>query len=81
MLRGPRRAESGAEDDPAWFASVAVLDTVGYEIVLRDTHPPRARGRHRDEYRRIAKGLTIWMAGRDNLGQPTRRLSDFYNTT
>jgi len=35
------------EDDPAWFASVAVLDEGGYEIVRRDTNaanttsPPR----------------------------------------
>lgn len=25
------------QDDPAWFASVAVLDEGGYEIVRRDT--------------------------------------------
>ena len=25
------------EDDPAWFASVAVFDEGGYEVVRRDT--------------------------------------------
>ena len=53
------------EEDPAWFASVAVLDEGGYEVVRRDT----ARGEHEvttgTSINLIAKDLTIWMAGRN----------------
>ncbi|MFC9295026.1 hypothetical protein ACFTWH_17090 [Streptomyces sp. NPDC057011] len=52
------------EDDPAWFASFAVLDGGGYEIVRRDT-----TRREHDVFvetspDRIAGDLTKWLAGR-----------------
>ncbi|MFJ5123388.1 hypothetical protein [Kitasatospora sp. NPDC088548] len=51
-------------DDPAWFASVAVLEGGGYEVVRRDT----ARDEHEvttgTSIDRIAKDLTVWMAAR-----------------
>ncbi|MET9470413.1 hypothetical protein ABZY44_37660 [Streptomyces sp. NPDC006544] len=53
------------EDDPAWFASVSVLDGGGYEIVRRDT----ARREHdvaiENSHDRIAGDLTKWLAARD----------------
>ncbi|MFG2672137.1 hypothetical protein [Streptomyces sp. NPDC048445] len=52
------------EDDPAWFASVAVLDEGGYEIVRRDTTSREhdvTIGTNRD---RIAGDLTRWLAAR-----------------
>lgn len=62
------------EDDPAWFASVAVLDEGGYEVVRRDT----TRGEHEvttgPSINQIAKDLTVWMAGRN---YPDRHTSTF----
>jgi hypothetical protein len=59
------------EDDPAWFASVAVLDEGGYEVVRRDT----ARGEHEvttaTGISQIARDLTVWMAGRSHPGRHT----------
>ncbi|GGT59293.1 hypothetical protein [Streptomyces purpureus] len=52
------------EDDPAWFASVAVLDEGGYEVVRRDT----TRREHdvivETDRDRIAGDLTKWLAAR-----------------
>jgi hypothetical protein len=65
------------EDDPAWFASVAVLDEGGYEVVRRDT----ARREHdvatATSIDQIARDLTIWMAARDFPGRPTQHTSNF----
>ncbi|MET7348784.1 hypothetical protein [Streptomyces mirabilis] len=65
------------EDDPAWFASVAVLDEGGYEIVLRDS----ARHEHdvstTTDIGGIANDLIIWLTGRDFPGRPTRQTSTF----
>jgi hypothetical protein len=65
------------EDDPAWFASVAVKDEGGFEIVRRDT----ARREHEvttdTVISRIARDLTIWMAARDFPGQPNKQASQF----
>jgi hypothetical protein len=65
------------EDEPVWFASVAVLDEGGYEIVRRDTtrneHEITTATRIND----IARDLTIWMAARHFPGQPTRQITDF----
>ncbi|MFE0700572.1 hypothetical protein [Streptomyces sp. NPDC058872] len=52
------------EDDPAWFASVAVLDEGGYEVIRRDT----TRREHdvivETDRDRIAGDLTTWLAAR-----------------
>ncbi|MEU9298133.1 hypothetical protein [Streptomyces sp. NPDC048266] len=65
------------EDDPVWFASAAVLDDGGYEIVRRDT----ARNVHEVttaiSISDIARDLTIWMAARDFPGRPTRQVGEF----
>ncbi|WP_308366092.1 MULTISPECIES: hypothetical protein [unclassified Streptomyces] len=52
------------QDDPAWFASVAVLANGGYEIVRRDT----ARREHdvvvKTSTDHIARDLSEWLAAR-----------------
>ncbi|MFC8014799.1 hypothetical protein [Streptomyces cinereoruber] len=52
------------EDEPAWFASVAVLDEGGYEVVRRDT----SRREHdviiETSINQIAGDLTKWLAAR-----------------
>jgi len=53
------------QDDPAWFATVAVLDEGGYEIVRRDAT--------RREHEVItASDLTIWLATRGFSGRSVR---------
>ncbi|CAL9365760.1 hypothetical protein SUDANB6_00757 [Streptomyces sp. enrichment culture] len=52
------------EDDPVWFASVAVLDDGGYEIVRRDTTRNEHEVTTLTSTNDIARGLTIWMAAR-----------------
>ncbi|WP_369149242.1 hypothetical protein [Streptomyces sp. R44] len=58
------------QDDPTWFASVAVLDEGGCEIVRRDT----TRREHdvfvETSTDRIAGDLTKWLAAR--ASQPSR---------
>ncbi|ALO99098.1 hypothetical protein SHL15_8131 [Streptomyces hygroscopicus subsp. limoneus] len=65
------------EDDPVWFASVAVLDEGSYEIVRRDT----ARNEHEvtmaTSIDDIARDLTRWLAVRDFSGRSTRQVSEF----
>ncbi|MBJ6622850.1 hypothetical protein [Streptomyces sp. DHE17-7] len=65
------------EDDPVWFASVAVLDEGGYEIVRRDTTRNEHEVTTATSINNIARDLTIWMAARDFPGRPTRQVSDF----
>lgn len=52
------------EDEPAWFASVTVLDESGYEVVRRDT----SRREHdviiETSINQIAGDLTKWLAAR-----------------
>ncbi|KUN82909.1 hypothetical protein [Streptomyces griseoruber] len=65
------------EDDPVRFASVAVLDEGGYEIVRRDN---TRRGHEVDtdtSIGRIANDLIMWVAGRDFPGRPRRQSSAF----
>lgn len=68
------------ENDPLWFASVAVLDEGGYEIVRRDAtrneHEVTTATRIND----IARDLTIWMAARDFPGRPTGQVTEVQNT-
>ncbi|MFF9779913.1 hypothetical protein ACF1HJ_40500 [Streptomyces sp. NPDC013978] len=52
------------QDDPAWFASVAVLDEGDYEIVLRDTTRPEHHVTNEIDTGRIAGDLTKWLATR-----------------
>ncbi|MGW3174410.1 hypothetical protein [Streptomyces sp. NPDC001153] len=65
------------EDDPVWFASVAVLDEGGYEIVRRDTSRSEHEVTTATSINDIARDLTIWMAARDFPGRPTRQVTDF----
>ena len=52
------------EDDPAWFASVGVLDEGGYEIVRRDTTRREHNVTTETSIDRIAGDLTKWLAAR-----------------
>ncbi|MEV5437665.1 hypothetical protein AB0K80_16865 [Streptomyces sp. NPDC052682] len=65
------------EDDPAWFASVAVLDEGGYEIVRRDTTRREHKVDTDSSVNRIANELIIWLAARHFPGRPTQRTSTF----
>ncbi len=52
------------EDDPAWFASVAVLDEGGYEMVRRDTTRHEHEVTTETSIDRIAGDLTKWLVAR-----------------
>ncbi|MFH8373618.1 hypothetical protein [Streptomyces cyaneofuscatus] len=52
------------EDDPVWFASVAVLDEGGYETVRRDTTRNEHEVTTSTSINDIARDLTTWMATR-----------------
>ncbi|MFI2765541.1 hypothetical protein ACH5A3_43200 [Streptomyces echinatus] len=65
------------EDDPVWFASVAVLDEGGYEIVRRDASRKEHEVTTATSINDIARDLTMWMAARDFPGRPTKRVSEF----
>ncbi|WP_435880672.1 hypothetical protein [Streptomyces zaomyceticus] len=52
------------EDDPVWFASVAVLDEGGYEIVRRDTTRRGHDVTTATSIDRIAGDLIKWLAAR-----------------
>ncbi|MFK4120033.1 hypothetical protein [Streptomyces longwoodensis] len=68
------------EDDPVWFASVAVLDEGGYKIVRRDTTRNEHEVTTATGINDIARDLTMWLAARHLPGRPTRQVSEFYNT-
>ncbi|EYT79810.1 hypothetical protein CF54_29060 [Streptomyces sp. Tu 6176] len=65
------------EDNPAWFASVAVLDEGGYEIARRDTTRNENDVTTASSINDIARDLTIWMAARNFPARPTRQVSEF----
>ncbi|MER5207545.1 hypothetical protein [Streptomyces sp. NPDC002825] len=65
------------EDEPVWFASVAVLDEGGYEIVRRDASHNEHKVTTATSAGDIALDLTVWMAARDFPGRPTRQVVDF----
>ncbi|WP_175439119.1 hypothetical protein [Streptomyces vilmorinianum] len=52
------------QDDPVWFASVAVLDEGGYEVVRRDTTRREHDVTVEADTDRIAGDLTKWLAAR-----------------
>ncbi|MFJ9523785.1 hypothetical protein ACIRPK_36920 [Kitasatospora sp. NPDC101801] len=52
------------QDDPPWFASVAVLDEGGYEVVRRDTTRREHDVTVETSTDRITGDLTKWMAAR-----------------
>ena len=58
------------QDDPAWFASVAVLDEGGYEIVRRDTTRREHHVSAENSIGRIASDLIIWLAARHFQNTP-----------
>ncbi|MET8786061.1 hypothetical protein [Streptomyces sp. NPDC004589] len=64
------------EDDPAWFASVAVLDEGGCEIVLRDTTRREHEVTTEGNIGHIANDLIHWLAGRHFPGRPISPISD-----
>lgn len=65
------------EDDPVWFASVAVLEEGGYEVIRRDTTRREHDVAMQTSIDQIARDLTIWMTTRDFPGQPTQHTSNF----
>jgi hypothetical protein len=65
------------EDDPVWFASVAVLDEGGYEVVRRDTTRNEHEVTTSTSINDIAHDLTIWMAARNYPERPSRQNIDF----
>ncbi|MFI7153018.1 hypothetical protein ACIBO2_49575 [Nonomuraea sp. NPDC050022] len=65
------------EDDPVWFASVAVLEEGGYEVIRRDTTRREHDVAMQTSINQIARDLTIWMAARDFPGRPTQHTSNF----
>lgn len=65
------------EDDPAWFASVAVLDEGGYEVVLRDATRREHEVTTESDIGHIASDLTHWLAVRDFPGGPARQINEF----
>ncbi|MEV7644032.1 hypothetical protein AB0O32_29295 [Streptomyces rubiginosohelvolus] len=60
-------------NEPAWSASVTVLEGGGFEVVRRDG----TRGEHEvttaTSVNDIAHDLTLWLAARDFPGRPTGR--------
>ncbi|MFF7777459.1 hypothetical protein ACFZCG_23925 [Streptomyces tanashiensis] len=65
------------EDDPVWFATVAVLDEGGYEIVRRDPVHNEHKVTTATSIDAIALDLTKWSAARDFPGRPTRQVTDY----
>lgn len=65
------------DDDPVWFASIAVLDEGGYEVVRRDTTYNEHEVTSSTSSNDIARDLTIWMAARHHPGRPTSQITDF----
>lgn len=64
------------EDDPVWFASVAVLAQGCYEIVRRDSSRREHEVTTASSINDIAHELTIWITGRSFPGRPPRRVTD-----
>jgi len=65
------------QDEPAWFASVAVIDEGGYEIVRRDTADREHQVDTDTSISRITSGLIVWLAARDLPGRSVQQSGDF----
>ena len=52
-------------EDPAWFASVSLLDQGGYEVELRDMRHREHELTIQHDPDRIAREVTIWLAARN----------------
>ncbi|MEV0521936.1 hypothetical protein AB0I66_00795 [Streptomyces sp. NPDC050439] len=63
-------------DGPAWFASVAVLEEGGYEIVRSDSARREHKVHTETDISRIALDLIVWLAARNIPGQPAKRGTD-----
>ncbi|WP_037898429.1 hypothetical protein [Streptomyces sp. NRRL S-920] len=61
--------------DPTWFASVAVVEEDGFEIVRRDSACREHTVHTETDIARIAVDLIVWLASRP--GRPARRANDF----
>ncbi|MEU6673857.1 hypothetical protein [Streptomyces sp. NPDC046925] len=57
-------------DDPAWFASVAVLEGQGFEVVRRDPAYREHKVHTDSDISRIAFDLIVWLAARNLASQP-----------
>ncbi|MFF1932891.1 hypothetical protein [Streptomyces sp. NPDC058228] len=60
-----------------WFASVAVLDGGGYEVVRHDTAQNEHDVTTSTSIEDIAYDLTIWLTSRHFPGRPTRQSTNF----
>lgn len=67
-------------DDPTWYASVAVLEGQGFEIVLRDAAFREHKVHTDTNIDRIASDLIVWLAARNVSGRPARPTSDMPST-
>jgi hypothetical protein len=63
------------EDDPIWFASVAVVDEGGYEVVCRDAGRREHEVTTSASINDIARDLTIWLAARHFPERPTEQVT------
>ncbi|RLK09566.1 hypothetical protein DER29_3423 [Micromonospora sp. M71_S20] len=59
-----------ADDDPAWYASISLLDDDTYEVERRDTHQHIHDLTIETDPGHIARDLTIWLAGRHYPNRP-----------
>jgi hypothetical protein len=67
------------QDEPVWFASVAVLEDGGYEVVRRDASRREHDVRVEVNPSRIANDLTTWVAARHSTQRPAPHISTFQN--
>ncbi|MBO1337251.1 hypothetical protein [Streptomyces sp. VRA16 Mangrove soil] len=67
-------------DAPTWFASVAVLDEDGFEIVRRDSSRREHTVHTETDIGRISADLIVWLASRNFPGRPDRRDTNSWNT-
>ncbi|KAB1908906.1 hypothetical protein F8279_05145 [Micromonospora sp. AMSO1212t] len=59
-----------ADDDPAWYASISLLDDGAYEVERRDADQRIHDFTTETDRGDIAKNLTIWLAGRHYPNRP-----------
>ena len=59
------------DDEPAWYASVSLLDDGSYEVERRDVGRQEHQLTTHTDRNSIAHDLTIWLADRDHHHRPT----------